>query len=74
MRTLEDLDMYFRSDPSLIVIKDKDAISSKRPLKYIEKDNAEMHVLDKQDAEILRRSSKVGNAQDFAAQHREIGD
>lgn len=33
---------YYRSNPSLIVIKDPDAISVKRPLKYIEHEDHEM--------------------------------
>ncbi|KAB8205809.1 general substrate transporter [Aspergillus parasiticus] len=41
-RTLEDIDAYYRSNPSLIVIKDPDAISVKRPLKYIEHEDHEM--------------------------------
>lgn len=35
-RSLEDLDAYYRSNPSLQVIGDPDAISRKRPQKYIE--------------------------------------
>ncbi|KAL8671441.1 MAG: hypothetical protein Q9168_004070 [Polycauliona sp. 1 TL-2023] len=35
-RTLEDIDRLFRDDPSIFVFRDKDAISEKRPLKYIE--------------------------------------
>ncbi|KAJ5408032.1 Major facilitator superfamily domain general substrate transporter [Penicillium cosmopolitanum] len=34
-RTLEDMDAYYRSDPSLIVAGDPDAISTKRPVQYI---------------------------------------
>ncbi|KAK1706602.1 uncharacterized protein BDZ83DRAFT_543751, partial [Colletotrichum acutatum] len=41
-RTLEDLDEYYRNDPPLIVIGDKDAIASKRPKKYV--DRQEAHV------------------------------
>ncbi|KAF5578436.1 sugar transporter [Fusarium pseudocircinatum] len=33
-RTLEDLYEYFRSNPPLILCRDKEAISSKRPEKY----------------------------------------
>jgi hypothetical protein len=33
-RTLEDMDEYFRSNPPLIVCRNKEAISSKRPAKY----------------------------------------
>ncbi|KAK8086711.1 Major facilitator superfamily domain- general substrate transporter [Apiospora phragmitis] len=35
-RTLEDLDIYYRENPSLIVIRDANAISRRRPLKYVE--------------------------------------
>ncbi|KAF9771622.1 hypothetical protein IL306_010732 [Fusarium sp. DS 682] len=41
-RTLEDLDEYYRTSPELIVTKDKDAICSKRPAKYIEQEAARM--------------------------------
>lgn len=41
-RTLEDVDTYYRSNPSLVVIKDPDAISVKRPLKYIQHEDHEM--------------------------------
>ncbi|KAJ4250186.1 hypothetical protein NW762_012001 [Fusarium torreyae] len=37
-RTLEDLDEYFRSNPPLIVCRDKEVISSKRPEKYRQKE------------------------------------
>lgn len=36
------MDAYFRSNPSLIVTTDKDAISTKRPAKYIEHENEEI--------------------------------
>lgn len=35
-RTLEDLDAYYRDNPSLIVIRDADAISRKRPVRFVE--------------------------------------
>ncbi|KAB8069715.1 putative MFS sugar transporter [Aspergillus leporis] len=41
-RTLEDLDAYYRSNPPLIVVNDPDAISAKRPLKYIEHEDEEL--------------------------------
>jgi hypothetical protein len=50
-RTLEDLDTYYRSNPPLIVIGDKDATSSKRPLQYIERE----------DAEVQRTADKVAD-------------
>ncbi|THX74480.1 general substrate transporter [Aureobasidium pullulans] len=71
-RTLEDLDAYFRSDPSLIVVGDKDAISSKRPLKYIEKENDEVHRVEEQDAGVRERASKVDLIVDVEARHHEV--
>ncbi|KZM19095.1 substrate-specific transmembrane transporter [Ascochyta rabiei] len=41
-RTLEDLDRYFAGDAPLLVFKDKEAIASKRPDKYVENEKAEM--------------------------------
>ncbi|KAI0478253.1 general substrate transporter [Xylaria cf. heliscus] len=34
-RTLEDLDAYYRDDPPLLVIKDKDATCMRRPRKFV---------------------------------------
>ncbi|KAE8422887.1 hypothetical protein BDV36DRAFT_279697 [Aspergillus pseudocaelatus] len=44
-RTLEDIDAHYRSNPSLIVIKDPDAISAKPPLKYIEHEDHKMKMI-----------------------------
>jgi hypothetical protein len=33
-RTLEDIDEYYRTDPPLLVFRDKEAISRKRPERY----------------------------------------
>ncbi|KAL4863064.1 hypothetical protein BDV12DRAFT_177979 [Aspergillus spectabilis] len=41
-RTLEDLDAYYRTNPSPIVIGDPDATSVKRPLKYIQHEDEEL--------------------------------
>ena len=41
-RTLEDLDRYFAGDAPLLVFRDKEAIASKRPEKYIENEKAEV--------------------------------
>ncbi|KAK3673668.1 hypothetical protein LTR78_006573 [Recurvomyces mirabilis] len=46
-RTLEDLDYYYRENPPLIVIGDKDAISVKRPSEYVQM----------QDDDVLRARS-----------------
>ncbi|KAJ5793447.1 Major facilitator superfamily domain general substrate transporter [Penicillium paradoxum] len=40
-RSLEDLDTYYRTNPSLIVTKDRDAICRKRPQKYIDREDDE---------------------------------
>jgi MFS family permease len=68
-RTLEDLDAYFRSEPSLLVFRDKDAISSTRPLKYIERENEEVHKVEEQDVAIGKRSGM----DDVETQHHEVG-
>lgn len=52
-RTLEDLDAYYREDPPLIVIKDKDAISRRRPAKYA----ANQHRDVEEAAQQIRRRS-----------------
>lgn len=41
-RTLEDVDAYYRTNPPLIVVRDPDAISTKRPLKYIQHEDEEI--------------------------------
>ena len=50
-RCLEDIDEYYRNNPPLVVIGDKDAIGSKRPLKYVNK--------EEEDIEIVKRESIV---------------
>ncbi|KAL4916446.1 general substrate transporter [Aspergillus aurantiobrunneus] len=41
-RTLEDLDSYYRTDPSPIVIGDPDSLSVQRPLKYVQHEDEEL--------------------------------
>ena len=36
------MDAYFRGNPSIIVIKDKDAVIAKRPEKHIEQDKEDI--------------------------------
>lgn len=72
-RTLEDLDAYFRSDPSLFVFRDRDAISSTRPLKYIERENEEVHRVEEQDVMVGKQSGRLGPAGDVETQHHEFG-
>ncbi|KAF1344962.1 general substrate transporter [Delphinella strobiligena] len=60
-RTLEDLDRYFRQNHNVIVCFDKDAISSRRPMAFVEHEQAE----------IRRQSSVTGADVDQArAMHR----
>jgi hypothetical protein len=62
-RTLEDLDRYFAEQPSLLVFRDKEAISSKRPEHYIEREARE-----------VRRHSSVRSVDVSAAARRHLGD
>lgn len=41
-RTLEDLDDYYRSNPSLLVWRDPDAVQAGRPQKFIDRENEEI--------------------------------
>ena len=41
-RTLEDVDRLFRENHDILVFKDKDAISPKRPGRYLEYEKTEM--------------------------------
>lgn len=41
-RTLEDLDLYYRDSPPLIVTKDPDAVCARRPWKYVEQEEVEI--------------------------------
>ena len=58
-RTLEDIDRLFRENDSIFVFKDKDAISSKRPLAYVEHEEAE-----------IRRNSSIISTNPDANRHR----
>jgi hypothetical protein len=71
-RTLEDLDAYFRSDPSLFVFRDKDAICATRPLKYIERENEEIHRVEDHETVVGKRSDKVDALDDVETQHHEV--
>ncbi|KNG83306.1 hexose carrier protein [Aspergillus nomiae NRRL 13137] len=61
-RNLEDMDAYYRSNPALIVTKDPDAISAKRPLKYIQHEDEEIQISK------INRSTKV---EDLEVEHVE---
>ncbi|KAK9601719.1 hypothetical protein V6Z92_001761 [Aspergillus fumigatus] len=60
-RTLEDLDAYYRSNPPLIVTGDPDAISTGRPLKYIQHEDEELQRQIKQ-RQATGEEGKIGSA------------
>ena len=68
-RTLEDIDAYYRESPPLLVFRDKDVISSKRPAKYAEREREEIRRHSSAtDIGALRRGSRIrSQMQDRAA-------
>lgn len=62
-RALEDMDRYFRDNHNIIVCRDKDAISSKRPAAYKELEQNEMR----------RHSSVTAGEVSSAAEKRRKG-
>jgi hypothetical protein len=68
-RSLEDLDEYYRSNPPLLVFRDKDVTSSKRPQKYKIREEEGVRRASSADPLAYRRSSRlsVGNAQQTQA-------
>jgi len=58
-RTLEDIDDYFRTHHNILVFRDKEATSAKRPLAYVERE----------EDEVRRRSSVDPRAASLAAMH-----
>lgn len=58
-RKLEDIDRLFRENQNILIFRDKDAISSKRPAAYIEHEQRE-----------VRRNSSVVSANPEAVRKR----
>jgi MFS family permease len=58
-RSLEDIEDYFRGNPSLLVWKDKEATRSKRPEKYSQKEQDEVRRASSVDPGVFRRSSRI---------------
>ncbi|KAJ9609616.1 hypothetical protein H2200_005944 [Cladophialophora chaetospira] len=58
-RSLEDIDDYYRTNPSLLVFRDKDVTSSKRPEKYRMKEEDEVRRASSADPAVFRRSSRL---------------
>lgn len=64
-RTLEDLDAYYRDDPPLLVFRDKNSTSRKRPAKYAEMQRADIETA----AAELRKRAVV--SEEAAEEHLE---
>ncbi len=82
-RSLEDIDEYYRTNPPLLVFRDKDVTCSKRPEKYRIREEEEVRRASSADPLAFRRSSKVGMSESGAmarhmhlatARHREQED
>ncbi|KAF4547697.1 Sugar (and other) transporter-like protein 9 [Elsinoe fawcettii] len=60
-RSLEDMDDYYRHDPNVVVIKDNDAVSARRPTKYVtrEKEQVDRTRDDEVAEEQMRTTHKV---------------
>ncbi|KAF4951890.1 hypothetical protein FSARC_12783 [Fusarium sarcochroum] len=58
-RTLEDLDEYYRNNPSLVVTQDPDAICSNRPLKYVEKEKTHLRRAARASQDLSRDKGRV---------------
>lgn len=58
-RTLEDIDAYYRTSPSLLVFRDKEVTSSKRPAHFLENEQEEVRRSSTANPEAFRRASRV---------------
>ncbi|KIW32571.1 uncharacterized protein PV07_04101 [Cladophialophora immunda] len=67
-RSLEDIDDYYRTNPPLLVFRDKDVISSKRPDKYKIKEQEEIRRASSADPSAFRRGSRLSYASAREAQ------
>lgn len=70
-RSLEDLDDYYRTNPPLLVFRDKDVVSTKRPEKYQIREEEEIRRHSSMDAAAFRRASRVSSIPDGAAAGRQ---
>ncbi|KAL2289546.1 hypothetical protein FJTKL_01810 [Diaporthe vaccinii] len=61
-RTLVDLDEHYRNNPPLIVISDKDAVTSKRPQKYLDHEEAQIERIVHEDGsnEVVEKKTSLG--------------
>jgi hypothetical protein len=58
-RSLEDIEEYFRGNPSLWVWKDKEVTKSRRPEKYMLKEEEDVRRASSADAGAWRRGSRI---------------
>jgi len=76
-RSLEDLDEYYRNNPPLLVFRDRDVTSSKRPEKYRLKEETEVRRASSADAGAFRRMSRAqpaGRGQPSFDEKPEVGE
>lgn len=62
-RTLEDVDAYYRSNPPLIVVGDPDTTSVRRPVKFIQHEDEEIHRKAKQTQSIPPKDYEPANSE-----------
>ncbi|KAF2242601.1 sugar transporter [Trematosphaeria pertusa] len=62
-RSLEDIDAYYRENPSLIVIGDKDAISVRRPQKFVDMEREDIEKARRNEGMTERRIHSVNAAE-----------
>ncbi|KIY00818.1 uncharacterized protein Z520_03484 [Fonsecaea multimorphosa CBS 102226] len=67
-RSLEDIDDYYRTNPPLLVFRDKDVTSSKRPEKYKIKEEEEIRRASSADPTAFRRGSRLSYSRARQAQ------
>lgn len=68
-RTLEDIDQLFRENHDILVFRNPEAVSSARPLKYIQRDADLCAVNESDDVRMRKVAGKV--SEDGEASHRE---
>lgn len=75
-RSLEDMDRYFTENPTLLVFRDKDATSKRRPLRYAEDfENAVRRnsSIGSVSQKTQRRISELAGSDDFDEEKRATG-
>lgn len=70
-RSLEDIDQLFRENHDILVFKDPDAVSSARPLKYIQRD-ADILATNEVNSTRLRKLSGKEDINGEASHREEV--